>query len=193
MERNWSATGVSIQQGRLVLEVSGEDITADGNEAWEIEELMAESVVLEAASENAEARRGGGHGAAEGGLQWADASYDSGTGEFTIVSETFSSEDGPVPALREAWDDETYGTDITAGFPAGFDQHASRLPGEPANLIRDIFLANKGEVSKVEMHNATGRASFTYGEKLHEAWDQSVKSGYIIDAGDTYVNPFTPR
>lgn len=56
-------------------------------------------------------------------------------------------------------------------------------------MIRDVFLANNGRISKVQTANMIGRHTFTYGAKILEAWSDLLASGMWEEDGDDYVNP----
>lgn len=75
------------------------------------------------------------------------------------------------------------------GFPLGMAQSGERVDADPANMLRDVFLANRGRIDAVQVANMIGRHSFTYGYAIREAWDELVAEGYVERVGTEYVWP----
>ena len=76
-------------------------------------------------------------------------------------------------------------------FPAGMPGGA-RVPSDPLEWLRDLFIANGGRISGKAMENAIGRMTFTYGQKILDAWADTVADRsalMVVRDGDDWVNP----
>jgi hypothetical protein len=67
--------------------------------------------------------------------------------------------------------------------------YGERVPKDPADFIRDVFLAHGGRLSVGQTEALIGRFSFTYGQRIHDAWASLVADGMWVREGDEYVNP----
>lgn len=73
-------------------------------------------------------------------------------------------------------------------FPDCMPDSGERVPADPADMIRDVFLLNGGRISKEKTNNMIGRHTFTYGHKITQAWSELLADGLWIEDGDDYVN-----
>lgn len=76
-----------------------------------------------------------------------------------------------------------------AEFPPHMPDTGQQVPADPANMLRDVFLANRGRIPAPLVANMIGRHTFTYGNAIHAAMAGLVVDGYIVRDGDDYVWP----
>lgn len=68
-------------------------------------------------------------------------------------------------------------------------EHGERVPADPANFLRDFFLANGGIVADETLTYLVARHSFTYGYSLGEAWLDLRAEGYVTHEDGQWVWP----
>lgn len=74
-------------------------------------------------------------------------------------------------------------------FPHGMPNTGERVPADPANFLRDLFLVNCGRIDAKLVENAVGRHSFTYGQPIHDAWKRLQDDGYVERDGSDWTWP----
>lgn len=78
-----------------------------------------------------------------------------------------------------------YPSDVPPHTPSS----GMRVPKDPADAIRDVFLANGGRLTERQTAAFLGRMSFTYGGKIYEAWQSLLDNSMWESDGDDYINP----
>ena len=74
-------------------------------------------------------------------------------------------------------------------FPAHMPDTGERVPADPADFIRDLFLANGGRIEARLIDNAIGRHTFTYGAAITEAWASLQADSYVETDGEEWIWP----
>ncbi len=74
-------------------------------------------------------------------------------------------------------------------FPAHMPDTGERVPADPADFIRDLFLANGGRINAQLVDNAIARRTFTYGAAITEEWESLRTEGYVELDGDDCIWP----
>ncbi|HOT80136.1 MAG TPA: hypothetical protein PKY13_09125 [Microthrixaceae bacterium] len=74
-------------------------------------------------------------------------------------------------------------------FPAHMPDTGERVPADPSNFIRDLFLANGGRINARLVDNAIARHTFTYGAAITEAWESLRTDSYVETDGEEWIWP----
>lgn len=75
------------------------------------------------------------------------------------------------------------------GFPEGMPGSGERVPSDAADFLRDMFLLHKGRIQHDKAENMAGRMTFTYGRKIHDAWESLQRDGMLQRDGDDWIFP----
>lgn len=73
-------------------------------------------------------------------------------------------------------------------FPPG-SPIGARVPADPADMLRDVFLFNKGRIRADLVENLIGRHTFTYGQEILNAWASLQADRTAVRDGDDWVWP----
>ncbi len=74
-------------------------------------------------------------------------------------------------------------------FPDHMPNSGEQVPADPADFLRDLFLANKGVIDAMQLGHAMGRHTFTYGQKILDAWESLKSEEYVVREGPNWVWP----
>jgi hypothetical protein len=74
-------------------------------------------------------------------------------------------------------------------FPPHMPRSGESVPAEPANMLRDLFLANAGRIPADQVEAAIGRHTFTYGEAIRDAWARLIAEDYVERDGADWIWP----
>lgn len=78
---------------------------------------------------------------------------------------------------------------VHAGFPPFMPGSGETVPADPADMLRDVFLANDGRIPRDKAENMVGRHTFTYGQKILDAWEDLQRQGFLALDGDDWIFP----